>query len=118
MVFHYLISRSTYLSFSKTSYLRMVWYIGRRAAATVDPKPQVDKPSDGTSHNSPAAKQAPVRAKQTLGMGPLVVGGPLVLGRLSGRAQRLPTISGMQRAGSLPRSSSWWVEREGTPRKM
>ena len=32
------ISRSTYLSFSKTSYLRMVWYIGRRAAATVDPK--------------------------------------------------------------------------------
>ena len=60
------ISRSTYLSFSKTSYLRMVWYIGRRAAATVDPKPQVDKPSDGTSRNSPAAKQAPVRAKQTL----------------------------------------------------
>ena len=69
------ISRLIYLSLSKTSYLRMVWYIGggRRRRSTPSSK-------HGTSRNSPAATQAPVKQNK-LWMGPLVVG------RLSGRAQ-------------------------------
>ena len=101
------ISRLIYLSLSKTSYLRMVWYIGggRRRRSTPSSKP---------SKRRHITQLSPPRHKHRWKQNKLWMG-PLVVGRLSGRAQhplhsadcreplsrQLPTSSGSA-AGWLP----------------